>query len=187
MNNEACDPLLSTALSLAAAPRTGGGSNCDVWGVPDRMFGPMPETFYGAVGRVVMLNALLEDRLRGLLQTITFAPQTAYAKDSPGRFIPKLRQHVVKLPDVWAGLDAYLDGVDAALDRRNDLVHSLWQHDGADSYFGHRLDRSPKRATTTRTLVDLREEIGGLVRLIDEGERWYAVAGSLPLPGPSAI
>lgn len=115
------DAVLPVALPLAAANREG-----DEWVIPDRILGPMLDEFFGAVGGVVTLSALLEDRLRVLLQTSTFAPQTGYARDSPARLISNLRRYIARLPDDGANVAAYLDDIRVALDRRNELVHSLW-------------------------------------------------------------
>ncbi|GEA82359.1 hypothetical protein [Cellulomonas uda] len=171
--------MLAISFPLIAAHHAEAAQDVDPWGVPDRMLGPIPDGFYGAVGRVVTLSALLEDRLRALLQAVRHAPQTAHAKDAPGRFIPELRRQAAKLGPDWARLAGYLDDVDAALERRNVLVHNLWQSkDG--HFYGHRLDRTPKRASATTTLDELHADIAELVRLIDGWQPWFALAGSIP-------
>lgn len=54
----------------------------DRFGVPDNMFGPMPEDFYSAVGRVVLIAALLEVKLVDLLNTLDRVPQTTHARQA---------------------------------------------------------------------------------------------------------
>jgi hypothetical protein len=39
----------------------------DRFGVPDSMFGPVPDDFYGLIGRIALVFTMLEDRLLGLL------------------------------------------------------------------------------------------------------------------------
>lgn len=62
----------------------------DRFGIPARMFGPVPEEFYGLIGRVTMVAALLEDRLVVLLTEMTSSPQTKYAGTMAGQSIKLL-------------------------------------------------------------------------------------------------
>jgi len=183
------DPMPTVSFPLTAEHHREAAQDVDPWGVPDRMLGPMPEAFYGTVGRIVTLSALLEDRLRALLQAITHTSQVEYARLAPGRFIPELQKHAALLGADWEPFADYLTRVYAALGRRNELVHSLWQAKD-DHFFGHRLDRTPQRASTTRTLPELRADIADLIRLVDDWQHWHMVAGTLPWPddaGPTNV
>lgn len=51
----------------------------DTFGIPDNFFGQVPEAFYGALGRVVALGALVEMRLG---QVVT-AGSTGRMRTSP--------------------------------------------------------------------------------------------------------
>lgn len=181
--NASSDPVLSSAFLLAAALHPGPNPGGDGWGVPDRLLGPLPADFYEAVGRVTALTALLEDRLRALLQAVRRVAQTAHAKDGAGRLIPALRRRAVRLGADWAAFPAYLNDVADLLERRNTLVHSLWQPtDDGTGFFGHRLDPDAERTTADITMDDLRSTVADAVNLIDAWQKWFALAGSLPWP-----
>lgn len=177
------DPVLSSAFPLAAALNPGPNPGGDAWGVPDRLLGPLPAGFYEGIGRVAALTALLEDRLRTLLQAVRHAAQTAHAKDGAGRMVPELRRRAARLGPGWATFPAYLDDVVDLLDRRNTLIHSLWQPARiGDGFFGHRLDPEAERTTVIVTMDDLRSAVVDAVHLIDAWQTWFALAGSLPWP-----
>jgi hypothetical protein len=179
--NAGSDPVLSSAFPLAAAVHPGPNAGSDAWGVPDRLLGPLPPAFYEGIGRVAALTALLEDRLRTLLQAVRHAAQTAHAKDGAGRIVPELRRRTARLGADWGSFPAYLDDVTDLLERRNVLVHSLWQPtaDGV-GFFGHRLDPAAERTTVIVTMDDLRSAVVDAVHLIDAWQTWFALAGSLP-------
>jgi len=177
------DPVLASTFPLAASVHPGPNPGSDTWGMPDRLLGPLPAEFYEGIGRVAALTALLEDRLRALLQAVRHAAQTEHAKDSPGRFLPDLRRRAARLGPDWAAFPAYLDDVVDLLERRNVLVHSLWQPtDDGVGFFGHRLDPEAERTTVTVTMEDLRTTVADAVHLIDGWQRWFALAGLIPWP-----
>lgn len=91
------------------------------------MFGPVPEEFYGLVGRVVMTSTLVEDRTLMLLWALDDEPQPTHA----GKPFWQLRQLIEQRVDSVAGdlraeITDVVSRVAAAMDRRNALVHSLW-------------------------------------------------------------
>ena len=47
----------------------------DDYGIPNNMFGPVPDVFFATVGRVVMVASLLEVRLLDLLTELDRASQ----------------------------------------------------------------------------------------------------------------
>jgi len=51
----------------------------DDFGIPDTMFGPVPEAFFAMVGRVVMVASLLDLRFLDLLTELEQAPQDKHA------------------------------------------------------------------------------------------------------------
>lgn len=91
------------------------------------MFGDVPEDFYGLVGRVALVAALLEDRLHVLFCALAHAPQDCMA-GLPGTVL--IDECRVRLDGVRAErrdeAAAFLDAAHAALLRRHEVVHSLW-------------------------------------------------------------
>jgi hypothetical protein len=62
----------------------------DAFGIPERMFGQVPEGFFGLMGRVAMVAAVLEDRLVTLLTQLTGSHQGKYAGWMSGQSLPEL-------------------------------------------------------------------------------------------------
>ncbi len=60
----------------------------DRWGVPHNMFGAIGEDFYGLVGRIVLVSALLENRLHVLFCALASAPEEERAGE-PGTELAK--------------------------------------------------------------------------------------------------
>ena len=104
----------------------------DQYGIPDNLFGHVPEEFYALIGRVVMMASYLEDCLLDLLQAMDDAPQITHADKFGNDLVKLARQRVTVLRDDAASeqfgtqVKALVEEVDAALKRRNEIVHSLW-------------------------------------------------------------
>ncbi len=71
----------------------------DDYGVPQNMFGNVDEQFYGAVGRVALLAALLEEKLRTLVATTSGKPESAYAKWPATKLAKELDALALRLRD----------------------------------------------------------------------------------------
>jgi hypothetical protein len=63
----------------------------DPYGIPPNMFGIVPEEFFGALGRVVMVAALLELQLLDLVTTLDQASQQTHAGKSGTELIKACR------------------------------------------------------------------------------------------------
>lgn len=62
------------------------------------MFGPVPEDFYGLVGRVAMVAALLEDRLHVLFCGLAGASQNRMAGESGTTLVKECRARLRRFP-----------------------------------------------------------------------------------------
>jgi hypothetical protein len=100
----------------------------DQYGVPDNMFGHVPEEFYGMVGRVVMVAAVLEMRLWDLATTLDGFDQQKHAGKSAKQLEEVCRPLLAGQQDpvLREQGDHLLVRVREALNDRNDVVHSLW-------------------------------------------------------------
>ena len=153
----------------------------DDFGVPDTLLGPLPEDFYAGVGRAVALSALLEDRIRALLQQLGDVSQASYHKVGAHDLVKHLRKECSARaadPD-WSTFSDFLDRADAVFTYRNDLAHNLWPAQADGSLYGHRVDRaSGERTHINTSMADLRGVIGELVSLMDGWRTLFAYAGS---------
>ena len=148
------------------------------YGIPDKMFGPVPDVFFAMVGRVVMVVSLLEVRLLDLLTELDQAPQGKHAGKSASDLIK----------DCDAALDGYdppfaqparqtLDAARDALRERNGVVHSVWPNPSADGAYGWRPVPEKRRDSPgqpfesitldNRQLRDLISRSAALVREVD--------------------
>lgn len=140
------------------------------------MFGPVPEAFYGLVGRVVMLSTLVEDRTVMLLWALDDKPQPTHA-GKPFRQLRELIEQRVGTvdADLCAQITDVVARVGAAMDRRNGLVHSLWPNPTLDKAQGWRSKRVAKGSpgdseivwtpTSARAMTD---DVAELIALNDE-------------------
>lgn len=151
----------------------------DSFGVPDNMFGRVPESFYGAVGRIVALGALVEMRFSGVIAELARLPEESLAGEQVGalrkRFQRLARDRASDgrpLPD---RLTALCDEMSRAMERRNALVHSLWPEPKLDEARGWRTVSRRRRRPGEDYVVwthtndaDLRSLIAELVRIAKE-------------------
>lgn len=157
----------------------------DSYGVPDTVFGPHPEPFYEAVGRFVCMGALLEDRLRVLLQTLRQESQTAYRRLPARELVSELRGAVEDCDPESAIYTTYLDESERLITFRNHVVHNLWPAQGNGVLFGHRLARTPAEdggdwIKFTTTQAELEENIRALVKLVSDWQPLFSHANALP-------
>jgi hypothetical protein len=79
----------------------------DDFGVPANTFGPVPDSFYGAIGRIAMLGALVESRFADVAGAVLGVPEADIAG--------------------WTvALTTACEDAVAVMWRRNDMIHSLW-------------------------------------------------------------
>jgi hypothetical protein len=117
----------------------------DRFGVPDNMFGPVPEDFYALVGRIALVATLVEDRMLGVLWALDDQPQETYAGlpafEISGQIDKRL--HLVDNA-LGARVRAALIRAKGAMDKRSAVVHSLWPNPGLEVAQGWRSRRLPK-------------------------------------------
>lgn len=142
----------------------------DRFGVPDNLMGPHPDDFFGRVGRVVTLSALLENRLLGLVQLQAGPQHPPLNKLPPSKLIAKGREH----------LDCFADPTDLvlakefftrakqAMEKRNDVVHNLWPAQDDGTLFGWRIshDQPILYPAITTEHMELQELVITLVELL---------------------
>lgn len=125
-------------------------------GIPENMFGPVPEDFYRTVGQVVMLAAMVELRLLDLLTELDRSTQDRHAGEPTGGMINMCRDRL-PLHETPFAADAghLLDDLAAALDGRNSVVHSVWPSPGVDRAFGWRPVREARRPTPAQPYLSI--------------------------------
>lgn len=144
-----------------------GTNTSDSYAIPPNMFGNIPEEFFGALGRVVMVTALLELRLLDLVTALDHTMQEEHAGE-PGREL--IRACRTLLPDQDPSLSAealdMLDRVHDALGMRNAVVHSLWPSPSTAAAFGWRPVTKSKRAAAGQPFVDINVSLTELQNLV---------------------
>lgn len=140
----------------------------DPYGIPPNMFGIVPEELFGALGRVVMVAALLELQLLDLVTTLDQASQETHAGQSGTQLIKACRTLVDDLePSLRAMVVPVLDRADDELAMRNAVVHSLWPSPTATYAYGWRPVTKSKRMSPGQANVAIEvslPELGDLIR-----------------------
>ena len=159
----------------------GDGAGIDEFGVPDTLFGPLPDGFFPALGRAIAVSALLEDLLRELLQQLRNEPQDSYSTTGALGLVEELRKEAsarATQPD-WATFENFLSRVEKSLVYRNHLAHNLWPAQPDGSLYGHRLERkSGERMHVRTSMAELRTVLADLVSLVEGWRAWFGHAGS---------
>lgn len=151
----------------------------DRWGVPPGMFGAVDEDFYGLVGRVALVAALLEDRLHVLFCALSFAPQDRLAGETGTTLIKECTKRLDRFPAERRGeAAALLADAEAALRKRHEVVHSLWPFTGSSPVRGWRNVPKSRRqhpahpvAWTSLHADQLPDLVTDLVELVDRCRR----------------
>lgn len=161
--------------------------NVDSFGVPDNFFGTHDEDFYGAIGRIAGLCALIENQTLVLFQTMMNLPQTTDTQLPASQLLDK----------AFKGLDSidgdenkkilfqYFTDVKTTLRQRNDYIHNLWPKQPGDSLFGWR--PNPDKETrahqphivTQTNLGELKAFIVTLVEVVRCRDQVYGSACAL--------
>lgn len=156
----------------------------DRFGIPDDMLGQHPEEFYGAVGRIVTLSALLENGLLAQVEKLKSNAQHSFAKMSATDLVAEGRRQLPRFDDAAqrARAENFFTDVDRALKDRNDVAHNLWPAQPEGDLFGWRPSRNKvsagdRRGTqiTPTDMAALLSLIQTFVRLVQEGP---AIGGS---------
>jgi hypothetical protein len=151
----------------------------DRFGVPELMFGPVPDDFYSLVGRIALVSTLLEDRVLGLLWALDDESQPTHAGRPASQIAAEIDARLVKHAahlgeDLVSRIRKSLEEVSAALEQRHALIHSLWPNPTAEHAEGWRSRRLHKslgggsEIVWTKTSVEMLEkDLRQLVRLVD--------------------
>jgi hypothetical protein len=158
-------------------------SGVDGYHLPHGILGRHPDEFYGAVGRVVCVCAVIEDQVTTLRHTLAGLSQGERTHEPVDRQIKVARSHLPVLDDSARLLvGQYLDAAAAAFRHRNELVHSSFPAQPDGRLWGHRPTRdrmvTDGRADTVETsLGELLEFIGRLAALVRSFNHVHAAAG----------
>jgi hypothetical protein len=170
----------------ATMTRVDDFDECDEYNLSCRTLGTHPDEFYGAMGRVVCVCAVLEDKVTALRHALARVQQGTFSHQPINQQIKAARALLVDLPDPGRELmSAYLDRVDDAFGRRNDLVHSSFPAQASGQVFGHRMARDKTVTDGTAdvvstTLADMKLFIGHLGDLVFESNAVMAYAAQKP-------
>ena len=148
----------------------------DRFGVPSNWFGAVPDDFYGLLGRVVMVAAVVENRLTTLLAAVNGGDTQKFAGLAARQSINELRREAAEFEDlVKSDTEQIPDSASTLFDVRNGLVHSLWPNPTLERAWGHRGVTVGRRTTEGSASVaietsadDLRALIANFVRLYDQ-------------------
>lgn len=154
----------------------------DDYGLPVGVLGRHPDEFYGAIGRVVCVCAVLEDKATALRHTLARVRQGQYTKQPVSKQIDVARSLSRNLTDSAAQtITAFLDEVEDAFRRRNDLVHSSFPAQPDGRLWGHRPTRDNSvtdgSADTVETSIEeLHAFIHQLAELVQRFNHVHAIA-----------
>lgn len=109
----------------------------DRFGVPANTFGAVPDEFYGAVGRVVMLSALVENTFAFVVTTLDRKQEADYAGQPIGQLQKTLDRIAKDRVLSQRFVDARAEMIEV-LEERNAIVHSLWPSPTMDAARGWR-------------------------------------------------
>lgn len=167
--------------------------NEDAFGIPARYFGYLTPELPAAIGRIVMLSALLESRISALASSVENKEQAFYASNDP---IENLRVCERRLPMYDRGTEERSFAAStmmlvaesrAIVSARNAIVHRVWPRAGQSGWGGWKPLRKKERGGaaewtewTDYTSEGLGTLIHALIALIDRYSDAVAAAGSFP-------
>jgi hypothetical protein len=142
----------------------------DRFGIPDSTFGVVPDDFYGLLGRVVALGALVEMRFGDVVGRLTAKTEAQLAGKQMSQLLD-LFDKVAKGQTVPDRLPGLRDRTDRAMQQRNTLVHSLWPAPRLDEAKGWRGVTPSRRPASGEPIVWTyanEDQMVGLVRELVE-------------------
>lgn len=155
----------------------------DAYGLPAGILGIHPDEFYGAIGRVVCVCAVLEDRVTTLRHTLAHAEQGKFTHQPVSTQIDVAERMTEALPELdGRQVRDFLTAARAAFQHRNDLVHSSFPAQPDGRIWGYRPTREKSvtdgTADTVETSLDnLRGFVVQLADLVNSFNQVHAVAG----------
>jgi len=158
----------------------------DEFNLSHNILGTHPDEFYGAMGRIVCVCAVLEDKVTALRHALARVEQGTFTHQPITGQIKASRSLIVDLPEPGREvITAYLDRIDDAFSRRNDLVHSSFPAQSSGQIFGHRMTRDRTvidgtADTVGTTLEELKMFVGHLSDLVIEFNAVMAYSAHRP-------
>lgn len=160
----------------------------DPYGIPDNMFGPVPEEFFAVLGRVVMVAAMLELQILDLLTVLEHATQDKHAGRPVGQLLEECRTRLGKSEaELCDPAMLVLNRAAVALETRNEVVHSLWPSPSLVAAYGWRPVIKKKRsqpdqpnASIATSVPELGALIERIVALVEEVAEVSARAMTTP-------
>ena len=155
----------------------------DEYGLPVGILGIHPSEFYGAMGRVVCVCAVLEDKVTTLRHSLAKAEQGKFTHEPVSAQINAARRLTQKLPEYDAQeVVRFLEAAATAFRYRNDLVHSSFPAQPDGRIWGHRATRDKAVTdgtpdTVETTLDDLRAFIAEIAQLVRNFSQVHALVG----------
>jgi hypothetical protein len=158
----------------------------DKYNLPSGILGDHPDEFYAAVGRVVCVCAVLEDKITSLRHALEHVEQGRSTHQPVSEQTRITRELAGRLPDPTAeSVGTFLDRVDRAFTTRNALVHSSFPAQPSGRLWGHRptRDRSVTDGsadTFETSMEDLRHLIAELADLVQQFNGILAICSRQP-------
>jgi hypothetical protein len=153
----------------------------DRYGIPDLLFGAVPDEFYDLVGRVVHVSALVEQRVLELVCSLDKEHVQARHAGKPGSVLIGIADKALdQRPALKVEGNALLKRTSDALMQRHAIVHSLWPNARTDSAWGWRPATLKQRAgddwvvITDTNVPTMGELLLALVKLVEDLDqfRW---------------
>jgi hypothetical protein len=154
----------------------------DEYGLPLGILGVHPNEFYGAIGRVVCLCAVLEDKVTTLRHTLERADQGSFTHQPVSKQISRARDLSRGLPEPGPEtISVFCDNAQDVFSRRHDLVHSSFPAQPDGQIWGHRPVRDKgttdgSAQTVETTLKELRAFINRIACLISDFNAVHGLA-----------
>jgi hypothetical protein len=157
-------------------------NDVDKLGLPVSILGNHPDEFYGVIGRIVCVCAVLEEKVTTLRHTLANAQQGKFTHEPVGAQIAAARRLTRDLPHgTEQDVIAFLDEAEVAFRHRNALVHSSFPAQPDGRIWGHRATRDKAVTdgtadTVETTLEELRMFLRKLAELVRSFIQVHALA-----------
>lgn len=156
----------------------------DSLNLSDRVLGPHPDEFYGAVGRIVCVCAVLEQQLSAMRHALEQVEQDKFSQQPASSHSKIARELLHELsPEDGERVRQFLDRADVVLSRRNSIVHSSFPAQAEGRLWGHRPTRNKavtdgSGQTIETTVEALKEFVSELSKLAEDFNQVFAVCAS---------
>lgn len=145
----------------------------DEFGLPEDLFGPHPEWFFPALGRVVAVCALLEERALNLAAAIAFVQPSTLTMKPLAELAKQAKQGARGIDEITVKLgvalitdavNKFFDEAREVMKRRNDVVHSIWPAQPGEEQFGWRPPRAQDDGAVRITSDNSQDSFTDLIR-----------------------